>query len=181
MTMTIASNLGAAVNKAPVSRGRRALRLAAPLTLAGVVALGTIGVRSIVASNAHPTAHPAATAAGMPTSSKIEQTWGVRFTNVRVLAGRGLVDVRYQVIDPNKATKLHADGVKNLPRLRVDGGATVNADSAMFHFHTIADTTSAGRGFDILYGNSHGALRPGGEITLLLSDGEKLEHVPVTD
>jgi hypothetical protein len=152
------------------------------LTVAAVVGLGMVGVRTMVANGGHAVAaRPATTAASMPKNSNIEQAWGVRFTNVRLLAGSGLIDVRYQVIDPNKATKLHADGVKNLPKLRVVGGATVSTDSAMFHFHTIADTTSAGRGFDILYGNTHGALRPGAEVTILLSDGEKLEHVPVTD
>ncbi len=183
MTMTATVSTGVADAKPQRTKGRRAFALAAPLAVAAAVAFGAFGVHKMVTNtNNHPSVtRPASTAPGMPRSPEIEQAWGVRFTNVRLLAGTGLIDVRYQVIDPAKAAKLHADGVKNIPRLRVPGGRTVTPDSTMFHFHTIADTSTAGRGFDILYGNAREALRGGGEVTILLSNGMKLDHVPVTN
>jgi hypothetical protein len=66
----------------------------------------------------------------------------------------------------------------NLPRLQVSGGVTVEPNSAMFHFHADS-STAVGTGFDILYGNAKGALRAGTEITIVMSDGVEMQHVPV--
>jgi len=117
----------------------------------------------------------------MPTDAVIEDAWGIRFVTVRVLASSGLIDVRYQILDPSKADRLHSKGTENLPKLHVPGGSTVLPQSAMFHFHTTANPDAVARGFDILYGNQRGALRAGTTVDIVLADGMKLKNVPVTD
>src|SRR5258706_1290977 len=44
----------------------------------------------------------AAPGAKMPGSATIEQNWGIRFVALSVLADGGLIELRYQVVDPAK-------------------------------------------------------------------------------
>ena len=119
----------------------------------------------------------------MPTSAAIEQNWGIRFTTLAVLADGGLIELRYQVVDPSKSARIHTGDatseLKNLPVLVVEGtGAKVESRSVMFHFHHASDKD--GRLYSIIYGNAGGALKPHTFVTIRLSDGLALQHVPVT-
>jgi hypothetical protein len=121
----------------------------------------------------------ASQATAIPTSAEIEQQWGIRFTMVRLLAATGVVDVRYLVLDDSKAQRLHSEADRSaLPTLR-HGDGTIRPDSVMFHFHTESDT--AGRTFDIIYGNAGGLLQSGSRVTIVTSDGLELRDVPVVE
>ncbi len=159
--------------------GRRAIRVVAPLLAAGMVFAGAVAFRSMRADPT--TAHDVATASTpVPRNERIEQEWGVRFTGVRLLASSGVVDLRYTLLDPSKAERLHApeNGKEGLPTLRTDRG-TVVPDAVMMHTRTALD--EAGRGFDIVYGNARGALQVGGYVTIVMNDGLELANVPVIE
>ena len=50
----------------------------------------------------------------------------------------------------------------------------------MFHFHSKANEV-AGQGYDIIYGNAHGAIHPGSVVTIVMADGLELANVPVKE
>ena len=157
--------------------GRRVLRLVAPVAVIAAALGAVVGVRDLTSSS-KPALHRT-TSTVIPKSNQVEANWGVRFVHVRLLAGTGLVDVQYQVLDQSKADKLHSNGTKNLPKIQVPGGPTVVSASAMFHFHASETTDATGRAFNFWYGNTSGAIVAGTEVTLVLADGTRLEHVPV--
>jgi hypothetical protein len=121
--------------------------------------------------------------ATMPTNPRIEQEWGIRFTVVQLLADNGLVEVRYQVLDNNKANRLHADSssLANLPTIYLEGtDKVVKSNSLLFHIHHEWEQGSEGRAYSIVYGNPNGALYPRAFVTVAMPDGLKLQHVPVS-
>jgi hypothetical protein len=147
--------------------------------------VGTVlGIRSATRSPARVTA-PLVSRAGpvVAANPQIESEWGIRFTGVLVLADGGVVEVRYQIVDPAKAGRIHAGGAdtSNLPVLIDERtGEKVKPNSAMFHFHH-GQTNADGRTYSILYGNAGGAIHLGDQITLLLDDGLKIAHIDITN
>lgn len=162
------------------SRSRILIRLLVPFTVFAVALGGVLAVRAIVAWR-QPA--PQVTAAKtVPTSPTIEDRWGVRFTAVNVLADGGIVELRYLVLDPAKGSRMHATDLSNLPVIHADdSGKEVKSYSLMFHIHTDhAGEDVEGRNYSIVYGNADGAVHSGATVTIILSDGLRLEHVPVS-
>jgi hypothetical protein len=115
----------------------------------------------------------------MPTSAAIESQWGIRFTDLVLLADGGLIEMRYQVLDPAKSTRIHSGTLKDLPVLKVeDSGKVVGSQSLMFHFHH-GDTNAQGRTYSILYGNAGGAIHLHSRVAIQLPDGLQLQHILV--
>jgi hypothetical protein len=140
----------------------------ARLELAGSTA------RVPVISAAHP-------AAPFPSSPKVEAVWGIRFTDVIVVADNGGVELRYQVLDQAKAAKIHLGNAMSneLPSIRVDGGATITPSTVLMHFHH-GDTVS-GESYSIVYGNAAGAVRAGDFVTIVMKDGLTVPHAQVSN
>jgi hypothetical protein len=110
----------------------------------------------------------------MPTSAGIEATWGVRFTQIGLSADGGMVDVRYVVLDIDKAMSLAAD-VDSTPLLVDEESQRVIFAVAMkAHAH---DLHTGGR-YYLLYRNTNGLLEPGRRVTITVG-GERLEHALV--
>ena len=121
-------------------------------------------------------------AAPVPISAALEATWGLRFTNVIVVADNGGVELRYQVLDEGKAAKIHqGTGTNNqLPTLQAEGSrAKITPSSVLMHFHH--GDPKAGRSYSIVYGNAGGAVKSGAFITLVMKDGLKIKHIQVSD
>jgi hypothetical protein len=164
--------------------------LASALLVAAVV--GVVGVRlaarpSVVSSTPSARLH----FVPLPSSPAIESDWGIRFTAVLLEADRGMVDLRYQVVDPAKSGRIHGGkgGVDpvaqlaNLPTILLESGrGKLTPTSAMMHFeHFHFQTELVGNTYSLLYGNSGGLLHLGDKITIHMSDGEQLAHVVVAD
>jgi hypothetical protein len=156
------------------------VRLVALLAAAGCVFSVTLAVRELAGASAHQSNTTTTADVPMPRSASIENTWGVQIKSITLLASTGVVDVRYTVLDDGKATRLHTDGRTGLPSLRTSDHGTVKPDSVMFHFHSKA-TEVAGQGYDIIYGNAHGAIHAGSLVTVVMSDGLELRDVPVKE
>jgi hypothetical protein len=165
---------------APATAGRRILRLFALLAGAAAVFAITVGVRSLASADRNTAGSVSTVGLAMPRSAEIEHVWGVQIKSVTLLASTGVIDVRYTVIDDGKATRLHTDGRTGLPSLRTTDHGTVKPDSVMFHFHSKAEEV-AGQGYDIIYGNAHGAVHVGSIVTVVMSDGLELANVPVKE
>jgi hypothetical protein len=158
-----------------------------------VLAVGVVAVRLA----AKPAASTAVQAQKLhfvpvPTSPAIEQAWGIRFTAVILGADRGVLDVRYEVVNPAKSSRIHGGTVanpdpnaalKSLPVfIREAGGGNIMPTSAMMHFeHFHFQVETVGSGFSILYGNSGGLLHVGDKVTIRMADGLEIKHVVIAD
>jgi hypothetical protein len=158
--------------------GRFLLTVALVLGVAGLILGGRVALQSSPKTAAVATfgSGPA-----VPTSPLIEQNWGIRVTNVVLLADGGLVAIRYQVVDPAKDGKLHSGGTANLPVLIDEStGREIRTTAALMHVH-YADGGVNGKSYSILYGNSGGALHTGAAVTIKMADGTSLRHVTVVN
>jgi hypothetical protein len=110
--------------------------------------------------------------ADLPQTAFTEAT-GVRLTLVAITAAGGMIDIRYQVVDPEKAVVVHDE---DKPPLIID------ADTGAKLFYT----RHSGHDFDlnpaIIYSyrilNSAGLIKRGETITVQIGD-TRLENVPV--
>ena len=99
---------------------------------------------------------------------------GVKLTRVAVTGGGGLVDLRFQVVDPDKAVALHGRAV---PPALVDErtGLVVN-ELLMNHSHH--GSYKAGVTYYLVFNNPGNWVRRGAMVTVLLGDAE-VQHVTV--
>ena len=90
-------------------------------------------------------------------------------------AAHGLVEFRYQVVDPDKATRLLHDA--DLAPTLVDeaSGATLRM-SAPPHKH--GGELRLGGTYFFLMANSHNSLHRGSKVTLVMGDS-RVEHLTV--
>jgi hypothetical protein len=139
------------------------------LIVAGLIAL-------IVALRPSPPSAPVGSVdeADPAQVSAIQETWGIRIVNVAVTAGGGLIDLRFQVIDPDKALGLlNPDGFPAL----VDAASGQVLDKGGAHGGH-AKGFKAGRTYYFLYQNNGGALRAGSRVTVRIGN-VSLENVLV--
>jgi len=98
---------------------------------------------------------------------------GIRITKVVVTADGGLVDLRYQVIDPDKAVFLF-DNLDVVPMMIAQNGEVIRLES-LPHRHDVY----AGLAYFILYRNAKNSVQPGSQVTVVVGDDLRLEHVAV--
>ena len=97
---------------------------------------------------------------------KIEDEWGIRIIHVALVAEGGLLDLRYQVTDPDKAYDLF-DAVETIPRvIAADGTEMAMNDDP--HTHNL----EFGYQYFFLLRNIGGAVEPGSFVTVTVGDVE---------
>lgn len=139
----------------------RAILIAVPLAVVILAGGAFLGYRAWNASRA----------AGATDVATMEERWGIRVTLIGVTADGGLIDFRYQVIDPDKAIEMDIDP-NNVPTFVIEGtGVSFTPISTMAHRHDLR----VGRIYSTLYVNQGGVLRPGDLVTVIIGDA-KLEH-----
>lgn len=100
---------------------------------------------------------------------------GVRILRVFATAGGGMIDVRYQVIDPDKAIIIH--DTQNPPQLMNE--ATGQLIDRPFHDHSSGTQLRAGGAYQEILVNEGGVIKPGDSVTIIIGGNARLEHVPV--
>jgi len=104
--------------------------------------------------------------------NELAERYGVKIDLVAVTAAGGLVDVRFSVLDKDKAEALfEGDGV--LPIVAVEGTETVLRPSHGMH-HDL--TLLKGGRYFILYSNSGGHVQDGTLVSVVI-DGVRIEHL----
>lgn len=98
--------------------------------------------------------------------AQIEDQWGVRFMHVALVAEGGLLDVRYQVTDPDKAVYMF-DEVENIPRVIASNGIelAMNDDP---HTHDL----EFGFSYFFLLRNVDDSVKPGDQVTIQVGETE---------
>ena len=117
----------------------------------------------------------AATPGAVPSSAEIEATYGVRVVGVDVTAAGGMIQIRYQVLDPDKVDAIHDTSVS--PIVVGGDGTLYDAPGMAGHSH-LGRVGGAGSTNTILLANSRGGVHPGDQVTVRIGELE-LHHVPV--
>jgi len=107
-----------------------------------------------------------AASARIVSAADMEREYGIKVNLVTVTAAGGLVDLRFTVVDKDKAMAVLHDG-DNMPQLVVEPSATViRAPTGMRHKVTILD----GGSYFILYSNPGGAVQAGTSVSVVIGD-----------
>ncbi len=110
----------------------------------------------------------------VPQDAKVESTLGVRFSQAAVVADGGIVELRYVVLDPQKASRFQND-VHHPPVLRSERrGGSVYRTALMKQGHDLRP----GQTYYVLYLNNHAAIRSG-ESMEIDAGGGRIASVPV--
>jgi hypothetical protein len=110
----------------------------------------------------------------VPHDGQLESTTGVRFTQAAVVADGGLIELRYVVLDTQKASAFQND-TKHPPQLRNErSGKLAWRAALMKQGHELRP----GQSYYLLYFNAQGAIKRGDKIAI--DAGQRhLQHVPV--
>ena len=130
----------------------------------------------------HKAAAPEAVAPNVPpqwqrtpvTAKGLEQKIGVKIVQVAVTGEGGLLDVRFQVVDPNLAAAIHDQS--NPPAL-VDETTGVVANSLLMG-HSHSSPFNVGVTYYLIFENPGNLISRGDTVSVLLGDAQ-VEHVQV--
>jgi hypothetical protein len=149
---------------------RSAVQRRAGQALIGVLALALIGavlVRFVGTADAKPRYD-------VPHDGQMEATLGVRFSQAAVVGDGGLVELRYVVLDAQKASAFQND-TKHPPQLKSERNGKIAWRAALMkQGHELRP----GQTYYILYLNNGNAIRSG-ETLDVEANGIHLRHVPV--
>ncbi|MFJ8577998.1 hypothetical protein [Micromonospora sp. NPDC093277] len=110
----------------------------------------------------------------VPQDGQLEGALGIRFTQAAVVADGGLVELRYVVLDTQKASAFQND-TKHPPRLRNErSGKLAWRAALMKQGHELRP----GQSYYLLYLNNDNAIKRGDKIEVT-SGQRRLAHVPV--
>jgi hypothetical protein len=105
----------------------------------------------------------------------IADKWGFRVVRVAPLADGGMLELRFQVVDPDKVIFMF-DEVENIPILIDEDSGTAVTLGDLPHSHNVP----AGLYEYIIYTNIGGAVKPGDLVTLKVGE-LTLEHIQVLE
>jgi hypothetical protein len=101
--------------------------------------------------------------AAAPENVAVEAQLGVRFSNVAVVGGGGLVELTYTVLDPEKATTFQSDTTHPPTLYRTgDSDNPVHIAALMKQGHNLRP----GQTYFILYENPHGIVKSGDTVRI---------------
>ena len=166
------------------SRVRLAGYAVGVLLIVGIAALGfwittTVrGTPTIVPTSApaiEPTAVvPLALQRPVVTEDGLVEKIGVKIVSVAVTGDGGLIDFRFQVVDPDKANAVH--DVNNPPTLVDEATGLVVNSLLMGHAHNGPYT--AGQTYYLIFENPGNIVQSGNKVSVLLGNAE-VDHVLV--
>ena len=120
------------------------------------------------------TSVPVAWARPVVSADGLADRSGVRITQVAVTGGGGLVDLRFQVVDPDKAAALH-DAATPPAVVDEQSGLVVHE---LFMGHAHSDPFKAGVTYYYVFNDPVNWVHRGGQVTVLLGNAQ-VEHVVV--
>jgi hypothetical protein len=154
------------------------VRLLGALAGAGLVAAGAAGyvlVTSLAGGQRDSVSPPQPATEKIPpvvSAAGLARRNGIRIRQVAVTGAGGLIDLRYQVLDPDKAASVHTA----LPEL-VDERTGVVVDQLLMG-HSHKGVMHAGQTYYLLFENPGDLVQRGTEVTVALG-GLRVPHVRV--
>ena len=146
---------------------RRSLALLLGMTAALAVAIGAwaVGPSVLHSSGSEPSA---------ASQSAFEEATGVQLVRITVSAGGGMLDLRYRIMDPDKAAIVHD---KKKPPTIVDEATGRSASQSWMPHHGGGEPKFAVTYYELIY-NPDGIIKRGDRVTLVIGD-TRLAHVIV--
>jgi len=135
---------------------------------AGVVLLplAVAAVLSYSAAAAGVPSNADVAAARVVSAAEMEKDYGIKVNLVGVTAAGGLVDLRFTVVDQEKALHILHDATV-MPALMVEpSGTVIRAPTGMRHKVTVL----SGGNYFILYSNPGGAVQAGTHVSVVIGD-----------
>lgn len=166
MTVDTRPEVGTETSVRRPRRGRRVAALVAVLLVVG----GGVGWRL---SDQQPTVDVRA-ATTVVTVDELAARFGIRVDLIAVTAAGGLIEFRYQVVDPDKAVAMIHDASVHPVLVVEDTGQTLVLASP----HRHSSDMQLGGTYFFLIANAHNALHDGSSVTLVMGD-TRLEHLAV--
>jgi len=108
------------------------------------------------------------------TEEELVEKSGVTIVYVAVTGGGGLIDLRFKVVDPDKADAVHDEN--NPPTIVDEATGLVVNQLLMGHSHT--GTFTAGQTYYLIFENPGNIVQSGGTVSVLLGNAE-VDHVIV--
>ncbi len=137
-----------------------------PTTMAVMLVIGVssyqLGVRNAAAK--HELEHPLPET--IISAQTLEEQYGIQMALVAVTAAGGLVDVRYKVIDPEKAALLATEEDGIMPMVYVENGDFMLMPDA----HMRTQKLIAGRMYFTLIPNAQNVVKRGFSVTIVFND-----------
>ena len=159
------------LDKAGHALTRRQLVVPVLSIVAVALALGMHFLASEPSGVTVPTVAPSVTPA--PRSVAMENTYGIRVTQLGITAGGGMVDLRYIVFDPDSA-RLIGSSTKDQAVLIVERNHLRMETAALTMRHR--NKLRPGQTSFILFRNDDGAIRSGDRVTLVIGK-VSLKHI----
>lgn len=144
--------------------GMRRVVLPALLAIIALAAAGFFGVRAWRLAQEQARQDKIAEDQALAQAA-IEDRWGIQITQVAATADGGLVDLRYRIVDPDKAIFLF-DEVGNVPSLVDEDSGVEIALTTLPHRHDL----EFGQTYFVIYRNVAGAIEPGNLVTVRVGD-----------
>ncbi|HKE71756.1 MAG TPA: hypothetical protein VKB55_21035 [Nocardioidaceae bacterium] len=148
--------------------------------LLGAALVAGVGVAGLAYSNQDDT--PVVPEAATPTwtrtpvsTAALERKLGIRLTQVAVTGGGGLVDLRFQVLDPELAGSIHE--AETPPALVEESSGVFLGNLLMGHSHS--GPFKQAQTYYLIFVNDGNWVHRGDRVTVLLG-GYQVGHVPVT-
>jgi hypothetical protein len=164
--------------RGPRRWGRRRVRLVGMLTGAAAVLSVAVLVlwlaRPSGSEKAAPAKVPVAWARPAVSTEGLVQRSGVKITQVALTGGGGLIDLRYKVIDPNKAHALHEP---RTPPALVDERTGLVIDQLLMN-HSHSGEFKPAVTYYLVFENIGNWVHRGSRVTVLLGNAQ-VEHVVV--
>lgn len=158
------------------SRRKKLFRTAHQILLAGCLGIAALQMAGCATTSAEktPNQDTASKRTNQVTASKrtsVEESWGIRIEGLRLSANGSMLDFRYRIIDPEKATPLVRPSVK--PHL-IDqaSGATLTVPvyAKLGPMRAVAryGAPKADRIYFVLFANPGGFVKAGNKVTVVI-------------
>jgi hypothetical protein len=140
--------------------------------LAGALLLSLLA--GVFAWRGSPPTNAAITDSSAITDEQLEQQYGVRLDVLGLLASGGLLELKFQVLDADKASALFGPA-EDMPVLAVEGSTKVlHSARGMKHGFEILD----GATYFFLYTNVANAVHEGSQVAFVIN-GVRIPHLVV--
>jgi hypothetical protein len=164
----------------PPRRTKPSRRLRIVGMLLGAALVAGVGVAAGLAFNGDdaPVVPEAATPTWTRTpvsTAKLQARLGIRLTQVAVTGGGGLIDLRFQVLDPELAASIH--DAETPPALVEERSGVFLGQLLMGHSHT--GPFKQAQTYYLIFVNEGNWVHRGDRVAVLLGDFQ-VGHVPVT-
>jgi hypothetical protein len=127
------------------------------------------------------TSPPAKPVGGTPSIAAVTEAekWGVQVVSLRLTAADHMIDFRYRVIDPQKATPLLNRRIKpHLIEKETGARMEVPRYSKLGPARQISDTPTTDRVYTMIFGNTGKIVKPGSRVTIVIGE-IRLENLTV--